>query len=165
MNSLFQIEIPKRSVHCFHQGEHLLPGMEIYSLLLEDESQQLVRRDFCTACWGEVSGIEEKKATQGYWKSKIELRKVAPESSRVGRALNLLRELRQAPEPCEGEIFILCLFLARARQIVLRQEFKKESIAYQLYEILHKEEYVTIKVVDLSQMQIENIQAALADRL
>jgi hypothetical protein len=164
MNSLFQVEIPKRNPHCFHQGERLLPGMEIYSLLLEDESQHLMRRDFCLACWTQVQGQVEKEAC-GYWKSKIEQRKASSKSSRIDRALTLLREFQQAAESREAEMFVLCLFLAHARQMALRQEFQKEGITYQLYEILHQEEYVTVKMVALSQLQIEAIQIALAKQL
>lgn len=165
MNLLFQFEIPKRSSSCFHKGERLNPGMEIYSLLLEDEKQGFSRRDFCSACWDSIQLEEEELGLRGYWKSKIEMRNPVVESSRVGRALALLRNLLQASEPQEAEIFVLCLFLAHARQIALRQEFQKEGINYQLYEVLRQEEYFTIKALQLSHIQIESIQQSLALKL
>jgi hypothetical protein len=166
MNSLFQLEIPKRNGQCAYQGERLLPGMEIYSLLIEEETQHLARRDFCSACWNQVRAIEEKQSsTRGYWKSKIEKRKTSAETSRIERALALLHILQQAPEPQAAEIFVLCLFLAHARQLALRQEFHKEGVTYHLYEILHKEEFVTVRVINLSQVQIETLQKSLADQL
>lgn len=164
MNSLFQLDIPKRSAQCFHKGERLLPGMEIYSLLLEDDTKKLTRRDFCSACWTQTQ-VEETLESRGYWKSKIERRKSSTDCSRVDRALALLKELVQAAEPQEAEIFVLCLFLSHARQLALRQEFEKEGAAYQLYEVLRQEEYVTIKAVNLSNLQIEEIQKSLACKL
>lgn len=167
MNSLFQFEIPKRSALCAGQGERLLPGMEIYSLLLEEEGKNsLSRRDFCSACWSMRNNIEENMSiARGFWKSKIEKRPVEQASSRPERALSLLRTLQQAPENREAEIFVLSLFLSHARQIALRQEFNKEGETYYLYEILRKEEFITVKVVNLSQVQVEALQKSLADQM
>jgi hypothetical protein len=167
MNSLFQLEIPKRNGQCAHQGERLLPGMDIYSLLVEEgEETRLARRDFCSACWTQVRDIQcEQPSARGYWKSKIEKRKAVEGSSRVERALILLRNLLQSPEPQEAEIFVLCLFLSHARQIALRQEFQKDGLTYHLYEVVRKEEFITIKVINLSQIQIENLQKSLAEQL
>lgn len=167
MNSLFQLEIPKRNGQCAHEGERLLPGMDIYSLLLEEgEEQRLARRDFCSACWAKVRDVQSQlPSNRGHWKSKIEKRKVPEGASRVERALALLRILQQSPEPREAEIFVLCLFLSHARLLVLRQEFKKEGENYHLYEILRKDEFITVKVVNLSLLQIETLQKSLADQL
>lgn len=166
MKSINQLEIPKRSVHCLHKGEHFIPGMEIYSLIHENEEHQLGRADYCAACWQEIHRTLSAKAeTRGYWKSKIEPRKNTPESSRIGRALKLLKELKAQPDANEEEIFVLCLFLSHARQLALRQEFKEEGSTYQLYEILRQEEFLTIKSLNLSQLQIEVIQKSLAQKL
>lgn len=165
MNSLFQLEIPKRNTHCAEQGERLSAGMEIYSLLIEGETKELTRRDFCSACWTNRQIQEAKEASFGHWKSKIEQRKTSSESSRVGRALILLRELLQTTDPQEAEIFVLCLFLAHARQLALRQEFQKEGVNYHLYEVLRQEEFITVKAFTLSHLQIETIQQSLACKL
>jgi hypothetical protein len=167
VNTLLKIEIPKRSRHCFRQGEPFLPGMEMYSLLFEDEMKKgVLRRDFCPECWNQVTTEEKPLNFRGYWKSKVEPpRKPPAESSRVARALTLLEEMLQAPEQKEQDIFVLCLFLARARQLALRHEFEKEGIAYQLYEILQREEFLTVKVFHLSPLEIETIQKFLACQL
>ena len=165
MNSLFQLEIPKRQSHCFHQGERLSPGMEIYSLLLEDPSQTVCRRDFCSLCWSSIQIEREFPNNRGYWKSKIESKKSIKSSNRIERALTLLREKLNAAENNEAELFVLCLFLSHARQLTLRQEFQKDGETYQLYEILRQEEFVTVKVLVLSEAQIEAIQKSLADQL
>lgn len=161
MNSLFHIEIPKRNTHCSAEGERLIPGMEIYSLLLEEGPKSLKRHDFCSLCWRQK---ERAMPAWGYWKSKIESRKMIKGSSRIERALVLLREL-QHQEGFDEEIFVLCLFLSRARQLILRQEFQKEGSSYQLYERAGEEEYFTIKSIRLSQIQIEDLQQSLACKL
>lgn len=167
MNSLFQLEIPKRNTQCAFQGERLLPGMEIYSLLFEEnDTQRLARRDFCLACWGKIRNSEaEQPASRGYWKSKIEKRKALEGSSRIERALALLRTLQQEPDPKEAEIFVLCLLLNRARRLILRQEFQKDGMGYHLYEILRQDEFITVKAVSLSDVQIETLQKSLAEQL
>lgn len=165
MNSLYQLEIPKRSVHCLHKGEHFIPGMEVYSVLRENDEHRLARNDYCGACWLELHNIEFIQKSRGYWKSKMEPRKHTPESSRTARALELLKEMLACSESQSGEIFVLCLFLARARQLALRQEFQQDGAAYQLYEIVRHEEFVTIKTVPLSHIQIEVIQTSLAQKL
>ena len=164
MNSLFQLEIPKRGVHCFQQGERLLPGMEIYSLLLESETDQITRQDFCSICWSNVQ-IEKIESLRGYWKSKIDLQQPVTETTRISKALKLLHEMRHDQEVKDEEIFFLCLFLSHARQLALRQEFQKEGISYQLYEILSKEEFITVKLINLSHVEIETIQRSLASKL
>jgi hypothetical protein len=162
MNSLFQLDIPKRSTHCGHQGERLLPGMDIYSLLLEGE-QDFKRRDFCATCWTQIE--KEPDSHRGYWKSKIEPKKPATEISRPARALALLQELLNTADPDEAEIFVLSLFLARARQLALRQEVQREGSLYYLYEIVGQEQFLTIKAHDLSDLQIEVLQKSLASKL
>jgi hypothetical protein len=167
MKSLFQIEIPKRNSHCSQNGERLAPGMEVYSLVCEDEAEVLARRDYCPSCWPQVEiGKERKEESLNYWKSKIEKRKIINEPSRIARAMLLFRELLQSSPPQEEEIYILCIFLSHARQLALRQEFQKEGAAYQLYEVLRQEEeFITVKSFNLSHLQIEQIQKSLASKL
>lgn len=166
MKTLNQFEIPRRSGHCLHKGEHFIPEVEIYSLLHEDENHHLARSDYCSACWNEISSIVcSKPEIRGYWRSKIEPKQPSLESSRTLRAIKLLKELAKHPDGQAEEIFVLCLFLAHARQLALRQEFQQDEISYQLYEIVRHEEFLTIKVVNLSQIQIETIQKSLAQKL
>jgi hypothetical protein len=164
MNSLVQIDIPKRSSYCFHQSEKLIPGMEIYSLLFDGESQRVERWDYCAVCWEKMQNERQLPVNRGYWKSKIESKKSLA-SSRVERALILLRDLLRASLPDEAEIYVLSLFLAHARQVALRQEYLEGDSTYQLYEILGQEEYFTVKVLNLSTTQIEMIQKSLAGKL
>ena len=166
MKALNQLEIPKRSFQCFLKKESLLPGMEIISLIFEDENQEIGRHDYCTACWQEAHFSEtEKPETRGYWKSKIEPKKSVIESSRISRALILLKEMLKSPEADPEEIFVLSLFLSHARLLALRQEFQEEGCTYQLYEILRQDEFITVKLFSLSATQIEAIQKSLAQKL
>lgn len=160
MKALHQLEIPKRSGHCAHKAEQLVAGMEITSLIFENENQELGRRDFCPTCWQEMQEREAAKPeTKGYWKAKIEPKKISPEKSRIGRALELLKEAQGE------ELFVLCLFLSHARQLALRKEFEEEGATYHLYEILRHDEFITVKAMNLSQAQTENIQKSLAQKL
>lgn len=164
MNSLFQLDIPKRNTHCFAKGERFLPDMEVVSLLIETETRAVTRRDYCTACWdefqnGSVQGI------QGYWKSKIERRTPPQASNRVERALHLIQQSIKEEEPDEAEIFVLALFLAHARQLLLRKEFTEQGKNYHLYEVAKQDEFITIRLIDLTQDQIEQKQKSLALKL
>lgn len=167
MNSLFQLDIPKRKGLCSYQGERLLPGMDIYSLLVEKkDTSQLERRDFCSDCWAQVRHLQcADRTAQGYWRSKIEKKKGAAGSTRVDLALILLIKLKEAQEVNEAELFVLCLFLSHARKIALRQEFQKDGVGYQLYEILSLEEFITVQVMNLSDLEITNLQHSLAKQL
>lgn len=166
MNSIFQLEIPKRNQHCALQGERLLPGMEIISLLSEEDEAGMTRRDYCSECWTQFQNkMNSAISSKCYWKSKIEKKQIVETSSRIDRALHLLRALLQEGSGKEGEIFVLCLFLAHARQLALRKEFQDNEVNYHLYEILKNEEFLTIKVVPLSQVEIGVWQRSIAEQL
>jgi hypothetical protein len=164
MNSLFQLDIPKRNAACFAKGERLIPDMEVVSLLIETETRTVTRRDFCLACWAELPQ-ESIKEAQGYWKSKIERKERPQSSNRVERALHLLQQSLKDAEPDEVEIFVLSLFLAHARQLILRKEFSEGGKNYHLYEIAKQDEFVTIRLIDLTQTQIDQKQKSLALKL
>lgn len=166
MNSLLQLEIPKRSMQCAHHGEKLLPGMEIFSLLMDmHETNRVARKDYCCACWHGLGNKNANGNVKGFWKSRIPKKEVIDKSSRIDRAFDLLRSFQNEGDAKEDEAFILCLYLSHARQIVLRQEFLREGIAYHLYEVLRKEEFITIKAPKLSDIQIEKLQRSLASQL
>lgn len=168
MNSLFQLEIPKRNGQCAQGGEKFLPGMDIFSLLSEEDlSSTITRRDFCSECW---KGVKESQrgnsSSHGYWKSTIEKRKESEGGgTRIDRALALLKSLQQSPENKEAEIFVLSLFLSHAKQLALRKEIHKEGETYFLYEILRNEEFIRVKTIKLSQLQTDILQKSLADQL
>jgi hypothetical protein len=166
--SLHQIEIPRRNSSCFKGGECLNSGMEYYSLLSHHDEQAVKRCDFCVSCWQKFS--EEADLTKGvvYWKSRIEIKKdaeVTQEQSKMGKALSLLRTLLQEQHQQEEEIFVLALFLAHARRLILRKEFEKEGMSYSVYEVANQEDWLMIKKVDLSHLETSVIQKSLSTQL
>lgn len=168
MNPLLQIEIPRRSVSCFKGGERLLPGMEYYSFLMQDENQKFIRRDFCLACWQQFMKEVDVKQGHGYWKSRIENKKESSSSSgqsKTAKALILFKTLLQEVNRNEAEIFILALLLARARRLILRRELEQEGQLYALYEVAHQETFFMIKKIEVSQLETAVIQQSLAKKL
>jgi hypothetical protein len=167
-HSLFQIEIPKRNSSCFKGGERLVPGMEYYSLLSHDESQHTIRCDFCLSCWQQFSVEADLTKSHVYWRSHIEVKKESvakQEKSKMARALTLLKSFLQEVNKNEAEIFVLALFLAYARRLILRQEIEREDSLYSLYEVAHQDEFLLIKKIELSQLEIADIQHSLSEKL
>ncbi|WP_075883616.1 hypothetical protein [Candidatus Protochlamydia sp. W-9] len=165
MNSLFQIEIPKRNGLCSGHAERLQAGMEYYSLIVEGEDHQVIRQDFCAACWPHAIKSELFLKKRGFWKSKIEHKKNEVPSLRFERALHLLKELLEQPSQNEEEIFILSVFLSHSKKLILRQEFEKEGSQWGLYEIAHQDEFLTIKIFPLTTLETEKVQKRLAEKL
>lgn len=166
-NALFQVEIPRRNTVCFKGNERLNPGVDYYSLIVQDETQKIVRRDFCSSCWHEFSAEIDLSASHGYWKSRIELKNElhSKEKTRVARALTLIKELLENPQQNEGEIFVLALFLARARCLTLKQERELDQSVYSFYQVVNQHEVLMIKKMDLSHIEVLPIQHALAKKL
>lgn len=165
MKTPFHIEIPKRNSVCSQNGEKFVPGMDYFSLLSEDDSQKIKRSDYCTSCWGNLIAGRDLTKSRGYWKSKIELKDKPPLASRAERALILLKTLLESPNPPETEIFVLVLLLSHMRRLVLRKEFVEDSSRYGMYEIINQDEFIKIKLVNLSSLETEKIQHSLAFRL
>lgn len=152
--------IPRKHSRCCHQGEQLNPGMDVYSILVENE-ESYVRSDFCLACWALLQEEKSLPLHQAYWKTKV-ASQTAHRGTRWTKALTLLFQFLQCPSAYEAEIFVLCLYLAHARQIILRREFEQEGKTYQVYEVLQQKEEFTIQAIHLSATQIATVQQSLA---
>lgn len=161
----FQVDIPKRSQSCFHKEEKFAPGMEYYSLLFEDENFKIQRQDFCKACWDICSTDDKLSNSRGYWKSRIEDKHIKIPSDRPAKALKLLKELMQLPEPPLSEIYVLAILLAHFRRLILRKEFSEEKKNFHLYEVQHQDEFIRIQLINLHTNEIETIQKNLAVKL
>lgn len=166
MMTLFQLEIPRRGNVCARGNEPLTPGMEYFSVLVEDPELGLKRVDYCPACWS-VAKNEVKARSQ--WKAKVLFKKEeAPiHLNRDERIMYLFKESMKADTPeSHAETFVLALFLARRRLMYLRQEVKQDDgTIVQIYEDAATEEMYTIRKVDLSQLQISTIQLEVAKKL
>lgn len=166
---MFQIEIPRRSQICAHGQEPLEPGDEFYSVLWNGENErQLIRQDYCVACWEKVINQESFRVMRSYWKSKIPLKKesIALPKQRDERAFYLLKEaLKSDSLDDQTEAFILALYLARKRLLVLRQELPQlNGDIGLLYEHQVSEELLCVKKFPLSGLQTEKIQLKLATK-
>lgn len=168
MHPLFKIDIPKRSSHCIKGGERLIPGMDYYSLLLDEETQKMVRQDFCPTCWQQAVTQGDLTKNRGHWQSRVDAKHEkgsAQSLNKIEKALSILKESQAMSERNDAEIFVLALYLARARQLILRKEMKDKGSYYNLYEIANQDEFLTIKKVDLSGLEINTIQQSLSKKL
>jgi hypothetical protein len=164
MTPLLHIQIPKRQAHCHKGKERLLPGTDYYSLLKEGD-ESMLRQDFCPHCWTTLAE-EERQQAFSYWKSHIEEKKESiPFQTRPLRALAVLKNLLFQPDGNSAELFVLALYLAHARQLILRKEFEENGETYCLYEVVRQDEFFTIKKVALSQLEVEQLQYSLAIKL
>lgn len=167
MKPYFQIEVPKRANICFQGQEALTPGMEYFSLLLEDPEAGLVRHDFCPGCWSKALITDLVKL---HWKSKVPQKKAVVmlnAQDRDERVMEVFRELLQAgTEESSAEAFILALYLARRKIIYLRQEkLQPDGAVVLLYEVADTEEMLFVKRVTLSKVQVEQVQQEIAKKL
>lgn len=161
---LFQIEIPKRNGQCAGKGERILPGMEYFSLLLSNDINETVRQDYCIECWPERKE-QEGFYSKGHWKSKVDEKIPATSNPKSDQAFHLLKEFMKERGRYEEEIFVLVLFLSHAKKLVLRKEFQAEGAVWGLYENPRQEEFFTIKILSLTQLEADRIQKTLAERL
>lgn len=171
MTTLFHIQIPKRSKVCFLGQEILSPGMDYYSLLIENNTHEYERQDFCALCWSKFLDTPDpgKKTLGKHWKSKVPTKKDAPQvpQNRDEQILSLLRSSLTGDMPEDrDESFVLALYLARKRFMLLRKEIAQEDRSIiQLYEIPETEEMILIPKIELSSLQIETIQLKIAKKL
>lgn len=165
-NSIFPIDIPKRSQACAKGQEALQSGATYYSLLVEEKEQGQQRRDYCAKCWETVAIDDDFLKSKIYWKSRVPSKKEEPQlpQDRDERAFVLLKTaLEESNNP---EAFVLALYLARKRLISLRKEFNNDKgQVQQLYEVLETEEMLCVNKVPLSSLQIVQIQTQLAKKM
>lgn len=164
--SYFQLEIAKRAPQCAACSEAFQPKQKYYSQILEKDEGELFRRDFCIKCWDSVYGKEQIiTAWQGV--VPIELEKKDEFLSRDQKAMALIKEMIADDTPENRQYaFILGLYLARKRHISLRKEVAlKDGRKALLYEVLETEEMLSVPKMELSHLEIETIQKALAPKL
>jgi len=168
MSSQIQINIPKRGKICIAGQEVLSPGMEYFSLLIENKTDGIERQDFCAVCWNKSNVEQEKKTFQKHWKSKVPTKRQAiVPLNRDEQILSLLKSTLQGTNLKDLEMsFVLALYLARKRFMLLRKEIKQENkTVLQFYEIPETEEMILVQKIELSGLQIEQIQLQIAKNL
>jgi len=166
--NLFQLEIPRRANVCITGGEPLVSGSECYSILLEGaEEGTYERRDYCAACGAQQTKLHALSSVVSQWKSIIPVQKVVSDlpKQREVQALELLKETLQLNEDgAQSEAFVLALYLTRRRKIILRQEIKRESKKFLLYEIAESGDMLCVPKIALSELQVEAVQEKLAKK-
>lgn len=168
MSSQLQIQIPRRSKVCMLGQEVFSPGMEYFSLLIENKAEGIERQDFCAVCWNKLSEETEKKTAKKHWKSKVpDKKQVIVPLNRDEHILSLLKNSLEGTTQEDLEMsFVLALYLARKRFMVLRKEIKQENkTIMQFYEIPETEEMIPVQRIELSTLQIEQIQLQIAKNL
>jgi len=166
--ALHTFEIPRRHRQCALGQEDFVPGQSYYSLL-EQGKEGYERKDYCPECWkkqldGSVGHLEGKV----FWKSSVpEKQSISEEAKRRDeRALDLLKEYSSSDRPEElSQAFILALLLSRNKLLQLKQEVEEEGKTVMLYEVRRTEEMIGVRKLDLSSIQTDLIQTALAEKL
>lgn len=162
-STLFQIQIPKRSKVCKSCDEPLKAGMDYFSYLLEIE-KDYERQDFCTTCFP-----TQELSSSKYWKSKVPVKKVAveiPKTKNEQIFAYLKSSLEKDSILDQKTSFVLSIFLARKRFMALRKEVRQEDQSImQIYEIPETEEMILVKKMQISSLQIEEIQLQIASHL
>jgi len=161
--SVLPIEIPKRAPCCTKNGEPLLQGCHYYSVLTRGEEEgTYLRQDYCEPCWQQM---ELRHGSS--WRSIVPPTKSVSElpKQRDERALYLLKEtLRDLDRSgAVAEAFVLALYLARRRRIVLRQEMAREGkLPLSIYEVIETEEMIGVPKMVLAELDVEKVQQELA---
>ncbi len=174
MRPSFQLEIPRRASRCAKGGEEFIPGMDYFSCVTEAENGTFARQDYCPACWKEGEG--EVAEGRLYWKSRVPSKKEESASAasrlqhlnRDEKILYLLGEaLLSESRESKEEAFVLALYLARRRFLLLRRELvdKGKEQTVNLYEVAATEEMIAVPKIKLSELQIAQVQERVALKL
>lgn len=157
----FQIVIPRRNSHCCGGGDPFEPDMEYFSVVIaeEDEAQ---RFDYCAKCWAEVE--EKYRADHAqHWKGRIPKKYTSPYSglNQEERALAILRDmLPPENEEMAEQAFVMALFLAHKRRLVLRADESQLQ-----YEETQSGETFLVPKIDLTELRVDEVRQALADKM
>jgi len=160
----FQIDIPKGANCCSKGNEPLEPGAQYHSVLSDGEGEETLRHDYCVACW---TALEQAPEGHTHWIGKVPAKKEKREPlNRDDQAFELLRCALDSAEPeAKSEAFVLALYLARRRILAMRKEKASDEGSLQLYEVMASGEMLAVPRIDLSHLQVEAIQKAIAKKM
>ncbi|MCB1136087.1 MAG: hypothetical protein KDK78_07460 [Chlamydiia bacterium] len=157
--------IPKRSHYCFQTKQAFEPGSEYFSLVYETP-EGCDREDYSAAAW-ETHGKQRCEELEGvYWKGEVPPRKPKPQTpeEKEKRAMEVLKELL-AQEGTESEAFVLSLYLRRRKKLLFKREKTKDGRLWHLCQISGTKQTLPILQIELTGIEIERVQAEIADRL
>lgn len=135
--------------------------MEYFSVVTVEEGEP-VRSDYCADCWKTVEEKYREEHAQ-HWKGHIPKKYTSPYSglNQEERALAILRDLLPPTDrEAEEEAFVLALFLAHKRRLILRAEDHQLQ-----YEDSQSGEMLIVPKIDLSQLRVEEVQKAVAAKM
>ncbi len=167
----FQFHIPKRNAQCCKCNSPLEPSMTYFSSIGE-ENKEIKRHDYCLPCWNEMismNDLQNNPTKKTHWKSivaaKCSISK--PPHNRQEKALELLKlALASDQKDDHEEAFVLALYLARSRLLYLRQQFNREDgCKISLYEVGATEEIIGVQKLELSRLNIAQIQNRISTKL
>lgn len=162
------LEIPKRGPRCTLGQETFEPSMEYHSVVLTNDGEGLVRQDYCSGCWAHLDRKALLATTQSHWKSIVPPKKAASSApqTRDEKAFRLLHEALESTDADKSEAFVMALFLARRKLIKACDDIVLDNgIPATLYEIQETEEILCVPKIKLSDLQIETLQASIAQKL
>lgn len=168
VKNAFQVTIPKRNLHCVASGVRFISGMEYYSLVFENEEEEVVREDYTVAAWATHGKKRQEEVNGTNWKGRVPERKEDKPTARFHdeKALALLKEdLQEKDADLQAEAFVLALFLRRRKALIHRKEVKRKKRGYILYEVNGTEEMLTVPTFTLHELQTDKIQQTIADKL
>lgn len=153
---LLQTEIPRRARLCSIGQEPFSAGMEYYSVLIGKGEGVYERYDCCLSCWEKAGQQQYIPQAHSSWKSKVPAKSEQPASQNIHeRALELLKASLESGVEFEApHRYLLAIYLARKRVILLRDNIEDT----QLYEVASTEEMLQIKVIDLTKIDVDQVQ-------
>ena len=158
-------QIPRRNKNCSGNQEPLTTGSVVYSFIMETNEGLFKRMDFCEACWKSYLNTRQDISRLNYWRYIQQAVKENPKTGRTQATLNLLQEMLDEEVKAKDEIYVLTLFLQHARKLILRHEFEREGVKWGVFEIVDKDEFLTIEIIHVDHLQITPLQNSLAHKI
>lgn len=161
---LTRIEIPKRQDNC-SASQHLFKGGDQCFTFLYQENEKWKRQDLCEECWHSLKAKGLPANTKTYWQVKIPEKtpKELTFKHKEEKALHLLKKaLSDSTTTSHCEAFVLALYLARKKQLQLRQELDQLGEQVYLFEVLATEELLAVKKMHLTVEEIKILQNKIA---
>lgn len=165
--NLTKLEIPRRHPRCLEGDHPFNPGDQCFTAI-SFRSSAWHRQDLCESCWNVLKGRGLPSTVTSYWQTTVPKEKTERTlpKQKEERALVLLKEAVSAHCPArDREAFILALFLARKKQLHLRQEIEQLGEIIYLYESSMTEELIPVKKIALTPSDIGLLQKHIADLL
>ncbi len=162
--------IPKRGLKCLRCGNPFADRCVYHSMVVENvAAKALDRRDYCDPCAKELLKNPSSDTILSLWKSTHPPAKEAHQKPLhlFAFALALLEEqIAKNDSSLFAEMFVLSLYLLRKKILYQRQEVKLSSgVDGLIFEVAETGKLICVPKVELSSLQIENLQKSIAYKL